>query len=136
MENASKALIMAGAVLIAILIISLGVMIFHNMSSTVANNSDLKEQEVSSINSKILPYIGENISGSQVNALIQIVYSIDRSLDVNKISISLPDGGGIDNNGEYLSTGKKKVATGRYYKVEIINYSSLGLISEIRVSEV
>ena len=136
MENASKALIMAGAVLLAIMIISLGVMIYSNMSSKVASNSDLKEQEVSSINSKILPYVGENVSGSQVNALIQIVYSIDRSLDFNKISISLPDGGGIDNNGAYLITGKKKVATGKYYKVEIINYNNQGLISEINVSTI
>ena len=41
MENASKALIMAGAVLLALLIISLGVMIYNNYSKTVAENSDL-----------------------------------------------------------------------------------------------
>ncbi len=34
MENASKALIMAGAILIAIMIISLGILVFSRMSSS------------------------------------------------------------------------------------------------------
>ena len=39
MENASKALIMAGAILVAILIVSLGVLIFNNFSKYFSNNS-------------------------------------------------------------------------------------------------
>ena len=84
MENASKALIMAGAVLLALLIISLGVMIYNNYSKTVAENSDLSEQEITSLNSKILPYIGENISGSKVNALITVVYAMNRNFEGEK----------------------------------------------------
>ena len=37
MENASKALIIAGAILLSILIISLGIMVFQNAKSTVGS---------------------------------------------------------------------------------------------------
>ena len=39
MENASKALIIAGAILLAILIISLGIMIYNQASGVVNNNA-------------------------------------------------------------------------------------------------
>ena len=46
MENASKALIIAGSILISILVISLGVMIFRNMSNTVEKNANLNKQQI------------------------------------------------------------------------------------------
>lgn len=140
MENASKALIMAGAVLLALLIISLGVMIYKNYSKTVAENSDLSEQEITSLNSKILPYIGDNISGSKVNALITVVYAMNRNFEGDKIVMNWTDedgkSGGINAQGNYLSgnTNTKKVKTGKYYKVEIEGYSSAGLINKIKIT--
>lgn len=139
MENASKALIMAGAVLLALLIISLGVMIYNNYSKTVAENSDLSDQEITSLNSKILPYIGDNISGSKVNALITVVYAMNRNFEGDKIVMNWTDedgkSGGINAQGDYLSgnTNTKKVKTGKYYKVEIDSYSSAGLINKITI---
>ena len=51
MENASKALIIAGAILLAILIISLGIMIY-NQASGVVNNNAMSEVEIQSFNQK------------------------------------------------------------------------------------
>ena len=79
MENASKALIIAGAILISIMIISLGVLLFTRMSSSAKNAANMDEQEIANFNSKITPYLGKSINGSQVNALIQLVISIDQS---------------------------------------------------------
>ena len=45
MENASKALIIAGAILLAILLISLGIMIFNQAQDTVTN-SGMTEAEL------------------------------------------------------------------------------------------
>ena len=131
MENASKALIMAGAILLALLIISLGVLIYNNYSKTVVENSDLTEQEITSLNSKILPYIGDNISGSKVNALITVVYSMNRSIDGEKITMTW-NNGGIDSSGKY-SGAEKKVKTGVYYKVNITDYTDAGLIKNIEI---
>ena len=51
MENASKALIIAGAILLSILIISLGIMIFRQASGVVDSNA-MDEVAVSAFNQK------------------------------------------------------------------------------------
>lgn len=79
MENASKALIIAGAILIAILIISLGVLVFNRFGTAAKEAADLSEQEIAEFNARITPYVGDSIQGSQVNALISLVISIDKS---------------------------------------------------------
>ena len=93
MENASKALILAGSILIAIIIISLGIVVFRNMSAPVQRESSLTEQQISAFNSKISPYLGESVSGSQVNALMQLVRTINTKAEnendtAKKITIS------------------------------------------------
>ena len=82
-------------------------MIYNNYSKTVAENSDLSEQEITSLNSKILPYIGENISGSKVNALITVVYAMNRNFEGEKITMSWQTGG-IDPDGNYNTTKTDK----------------------------
>lgn len=150
MENASKALIMAGAILIAIMIISLGILVFSRMSSSAKSAANMDEQEIANFNSKLTPYIGQNVNGSQVNALIQLVISIDNSAvsanDTTKIvSIEYPiDDTGSTKNKIYVESGAvketntnnpKRVVTGagKFYKVEAI-YKD-GLINEIKVNK-
>lgn len=140
MENASKALIMAGAILIAIVIISLAILIFSNFSGAVKENTDLTDQEISQFNGKIIPYLGENVSGSQVNALIQTVRTINQtaiqegSTD-KRIEITYPAENGSDcklDKDNTFSGISRKVKTGVYYKVEA-NYGTNGLINSIKV---
>ncbi len=69
MENASKALIIAGAILLAILLISLGIMIFGQAQDTV-NNGGMSDAEMQAFNSKFLKYEGKNKTGSEVKALL------------------------------------------------------------------
>ena len=128
MENASKVLLMAGSILIAILIISLGIMVYKNMSSTVSSTADMTEQEITMFNSKIKPYLGENISGSQVNALIQLVRSINQSESTIDVIILFPDGTN-NSSGTY-----QKVETGRnYYRVIAAGYTN-ACISRIEIT--
>lgn len=147
MENASKALIMAGAVLVAILIVSLGVVIFNNFSKSVKDNANMDEQEIANFNSKLTPYIGDSISGSQVNALIQLVISIDSSAYNSKelgkaVTISYKstngdntisvnkDSGVVNTNPS--ATKKVKTGAGKFYKVTS-EYGDNGLINKITV---
>ena len=51
MENASKALIIAGAILLSILLISLGIMIF-NQAQDATKNSGMSQAQVSTFNNK------------------------------------------------------------------------------------
>ena len=68
MENASKALIIAGAILLAILLISLGIMIFNQAQDTV-NNSGMSQAEITAFNNKFLKYEGKGKKTSDIKML-------------------------------------------------------------------
>ena len=87
MENASKALIIAGAILISIVIITLGVMIVNNVRNTISENSNLSAQEIASYNAEFEAYEGNYRSGSQVKALVNAVNAHNNvnSTDASKV---------------------------------------------------
>lgn len=68
MENASKALIIAGSILLSILIIALGMYIFSS-SSGVTDDTTLSQMEVSTFNGKFDKYKGMQ-NGTNVSALL------------------------------------------------------------------
>ena len=141
MENASKALIIAGAILLAILIISLGIMIYRQASGVVDSNA-MDEVAVSSFNQKFQQYEGENIRGTNVNALINTViqnnltYKGDSS---KQVQIQTPAGSCSWNNGGYTTATvpyKKSgnALTGRSYKVTCEADEKSGYITKITVT--
>lgn len=145
MENASKALIMAGAVLIAMLVISLGIMMFNTMSNSVKTDSSLQKEDISAFNSKLTPYLGNNVSGSQVKALIQLARSIDqkalndgeteRRISIKFDSVTLLGFSASDTNITYNRDGiNTNIKINEYYKVEGI-YNSYGLIDNINITQ-
>ena len=72
MENASKALIIAGAILLSILLISLGIMVYNQAKGTI-NEADLTTEEVQTFNTKFSTYFGTGISGTKMNGLVDAV---------------------------------------------------------------
>lgn len=70
MENASKALLIAGAILLAILIIAIGMFIYNSAQSTVNDSiTTMSTQEVDAFNNQFVSYEGTQ-TGSNVKALI------------------------------------------------------------------
>lgn len=106
MENASKALIIAGAILLAILLISLGIMIFNQAQDTVTN-SGMTEAELSAFNNKFLKYEG-NQKGSMVKSMIQDVKSSNANAsDSHLVKVKLQNSPRINNvevNGDDITT--------------------------------
>ena len=141
MENASKALIMAGSILIALIIISLGVMIFKNYSNSVKNNTSLDKQTIASFNRRIDPYIGDNKSASQVNTLRDIAISINNKAKVEGGSMQYVnmtiDGSVVtsyDSSNNKVTINNIKAETGKFYKVEPTYNPDTGLINTITVT--
>ena len=64
MENASKALLMAGGVLLGIMIISLGVLLFTNFGGTSSRIHDnIEANQIAQFNSQFTQYVGkENVT--------------------------------------------------------------------------
>ena len=78
MENASKALIIAGAILLSILIISLGIMVYQNAKNTVGN-ANLNKQEIETFNSQWETYEGTSKTASEVKTMIRAVIASNAS---------------------------------------------------------
>ena len=71
MENASKALIIAGAILLSILIIAIGIFIFNGANSTITGSmTSMSTQEIEAFNNQFISYGGEQ-SGSNVKKLVE-----------------------------------------------------------------
>lgn len=123
MENASKALIIAGAILLAILIISLGIMIY-NQASGVVNNNAMSEVDITTFNQKFEQYVGDKVRGANVIALISAVKSNN---EVNSGDASKQ----VKLDGK---TESSQIGTGKTYKVSITDYKN-GLVSQITITE-
>lgn len=129
MENASKALIIAGSVLIAILLISLVLFILKSTSGTTDQTQKLGETlEVQQFNSQFLKYCGTSVKGSQVRTLCEVIIAHNaNSEDSKKVKIFSTD----DVN--EISTKRNSIKTNQNYSVTQHINKSTGLIDYITV---
>ncbi|MBP3463083.1 MAG: hypothetical protein J6K45_01175 [Clostridia bacterium] len=71
MENASKALLIAGAILICILLIAIGMYIYNSAQTTIQTAAgQMNQQDKQMYNSMIQKYIGTK-SGSEIKRMIE-----------------------------------------------------------------
>lgn len=131
MENASKALIIAGAILLSILLISLGIMIFNTAQDTT-KNSGMTQAQVSAFNNKFSKYEG-TIKGSEVRSLIQEVIASNgddnnknasRQITINKDNKAIVSGTTADSS---------SILTTKSYTVKITEYNADGTIKTMEI---
>ena len=105
MENATKALVMAGAILIAIMLISIGLLIFNSTKGIVdQGNKAAKIMEIEAYNSNFNKYCGDNVSGTNVKSL-QNVVSLYNSANGTSVVVNL--------------SGITTIYPNKYYKVYV-----------------
>lgn len=76
MENASKALLIAGAILICILLIAIGMYVYNSAQGTINTAAgQMAQQEKEMYNSMIKKYLGNSVKGSQVKQMINDIIS-------------------------------------------------------------
>lgn len=135
MENASKALIIAGSVLIAILIISLGLFIFKSTEGTTDQTKKLGETlEVQQFNSQFLKYCGDSVKGSQVRTLCEVIIAHNANSSANsstKVGINSEE----NTTATAISQYRNGISTNKSYKVDPTIDEKTGLIKYISVSE-
>ena len=131
MENASKALIIAGAVLIGILIISMGVLLATTLQKTAKTYyTSMNTNEIQKFNSEITKnFIIENgntyITAQGIITLKNILNT--ETYKESDIQNNISDIVGNNSDAEFLTT---KGTKNEKYKVEI-NYSKQGMINKI-----
>ena len=131
MENASKALIIAGAILLAIVIISLGLIVVNNTRSTM-DQANMSEQEIQTFNAKFTPYEGTNISGSRAKTLIQTIIASNQSNPdkIVKVTYTSKDSTSSANCTDTSDTAKLSnvsadISTGKNYSITFSYTNSL-----------
>ena len=134
MENASKALIIAGAILLSILLISLGILIFNQAQDTVINNSGMSQTEVVAFNNKITKYTGKKQKGSAMKSLLQeVVANNAANQDNENRRISVSGKATISNGGTSVSSDL--IQTSKDYTIESIMYNDDGTIKSFVINE-
>lgn len=144
MENASKALIIAGAILLSILIIALGIYVF-NMSKSASNTNALSKMEISEFNGTFTNYEGKQ-TGSTVKGLIdEMISSAIANQDAddklptleyknfpnenNNNVESKVGAGNINTNG--MKEVKNKISNSHYYNVKTEINPTTGLVNRV-----
>lgn len=131
MENASKALIIAGSVLIAILVISLLVVFYNNIKEfqNVNHQVDVSEQ-IAEFNKQYDVYYRDNLYGSDILSIANKVvdYNIRESDEegYSKLETNVKFKTGLSANGETIIDKKKT------YNAQELNNISQNLEGEIR----
>lgn len=87
MENASKALIIAGAILLAILIIGLGMFVYQQASGAM-EGIGMDTERVTAYNSQFLQYEG-TVSGTEAKALYSLIRNHNNSEGVDDVSLQI-----------------------------------------------
>ena len=136
MENATKALLIAAAILVAILIISLGLVVY-NMAAETVQGVTLSDTEIQAHNDKFLRYEGEAQRGSQVNAMLQTVLSSNMNETDEGKKVTVYNGSGTASVllGTSSTTSPNRVDTGKSFHVWVVYDTDSRLITEIHVDE-
>ena len=101
MENASKALIIAGAILISILLISIGIILINSgRDITSTGASQMQSQKISAFNNKFLAYEGIK-KGSEISGLINEANASNATDSEHKV-IVYATGISVYNAGDFI----------------------------------
>lgn len=138
MENATKALLIAAAVLVAIIIISLGVTIVSGARNQINKSSDaLDDAEVEAFNSKFSSYEGGSVSGTRVKTLVKTAYQQNQKEDDESRRVNVKNGDELilDSTAANPDDPSGKIKTGSRYSVKFTTKKS-GMIETIELKEI
>ena len=140
MENASKALIIAGAILLSIVLITLGVVIIGRGQEAI-DQTNIDDQVVSTWNQKFTQYAGNSVSGTSVNVLINAVLSANatnKTGDTDKL-IQITNDSDVSPTDDTISSidytkNCTKATPNKKYSVNV-TYGDKGYVRTITISE-
>lgn len=137
MENATKALLIAAAVLIAIVIIAMGIRLVASARGSVDQAEDLSSSmEISMVNSQFETYEGTNIDVSRVKSLARKVLTYNNRNENKKITIKRKnDTNGISSSpkiNEWIDTLNQH--SNWEYKISVAEYYNDGTIKKINAT--
>lgn len=148
MENASKALIIAGAILLSIAIIGVGMFVFQNVSGLITSSSNMSQEQINTYNSEFTSYEGD-IRGSKAKNLCKTVrtHNLNAQDSSEKIILQTTDISDPENCPAPTKDGETGTTTteinkidsgllsGKTYTVTLGYDKSSGLVTTISIVE-
>lgn len=140
MENASKALLIAGAILVCILLIGVGMMVYQSAQGTISEAvSQMSSQEKDMFNQQFEQYAGSRVNGSNVRALLQKIRNNnnqnsdtpDKQVSVTGAVSSTKESDVQVIKGEDIT----KIVTAATYKVVADDTNNDGLIDKVTITK-
>lgn len=146
MENASKALIIAGAILLSIGIIAVAMVVFNGVSDTITGGADsLSTQEIQAYNQEFTSYGGTK-RGTLVRSLCDSVSAHNRMAEDPSRTIAIvfgseatdPTPAPTEENATGTTTAeinaiKNQILSGRTYTVTFGYDADSGLLTQIGI---
>lgn len=144
MENASKALIMAGGVLIGVLIISLAVYLFVSFGQTSAEiNSQNAQKQINQFNSQFTSYEGNNqLTAHDLITVTNFAIENNKYYDNDSnyiVEVFLDNKKLTDNNNSYIPKKELEnetlIGVQYRYNCKILSYHDNGRIWKIQFKQ-
>lgn len=137
MENATKALLIAAAILIAIVLVSIGVFVLRQGQDAMSA-ADMSEAQILAFNANFKTYEGIQ-RGSQVKALLQRISNSNNKGDAStaiKVTISGVSDVTLSasNDPSAIKNAAGKISTAAYYKVEFDENNNTQLIENANIT--
>lgn len=138
MDNAAQALVIAGAVLLAILVIALGMLIFNRSRDNLeASIGEMSSHEKTVFNNKFENYKGK-IKGTQVQSLVNVVRT-NAAENVNypgrlpTIEVGEAPATGEDDVDSFYANGSvSNITPNAFYDISF-SYNSSGLVNGVYI---
>lgn len=136
MENATKALIIAGAILVSILLVTMGITLLGNTNGlTDSSRTQMSQLEVQEFNGQLEVGIGDNVTGSNVKTMLETIAAKTRdddsflgtngTVNVTCLTESLTSAN--------INDSIKKIRSTKRYKVTATKDQSTGLYNTITI---
>lgn len=137
MENASKALLMAGGILIGVLILALMVTLFVS-SSELSNNYEKskKSEAIQQFNVNFTQYLGQDLTTHEMITLCNFAKKENNKItQVDIVSEYAQDKGQIvlDVNVAGQKNPGKNTKIDVVYDIKIIDYNDEGYVSKVQI---
>lgn len=144
MENASKALLIAGAILICILLIGVGMLVYNGaMNGIQGGMSSMDANAKEQFNSAFTQYEGKQ-SGANARAVIGNIITSNGtnknadgklvSLQVGTTILQVSDSSDLKMN--EMSEERAKINTGAYYNIKTAYDDTSGLVNKVIITKV
>lgn len=143
MDNASKALIIAGAILIAVMLVSLGVMLYNTAAGVAESTTGTVEAlGVEGFNAQFNQYMGERQRAAVAQGLIDKVIANNANGDTT-ITVTGVAGGAYNptttsasTNADLTSMRNEITTKNTVYHIQVTGYDTSGTISGISITGV